>query len=200
MNVGVAKQVQDDAAHCGDQCGCWQSGHGTFLCIADGLGHGEEAQQAAQAAIDYVATHLAEPLGKIFAGCNRALRGTRGVAMGLAVVDSPGKTVTYAGIGNTRAMLVKNIHREVVSEPTFRFGGNYGIVGGGYQRLVPERQRLGAGDLVILYTDGLRELISLENYDKALREDVQRLAERILQDWYCGTNDAAVLVFRNEVT
>jgi len=194
--------------HCGDDCVYWQSGREITLCIVDGLGHGQHAERAAKAAVDYVAHHLTEPLVDIFAGCDRALRRTRGVAMGIAVIvvgeeddedEEAGTfvslsrtTLTYAGIGNTRAMIVRREH------PVVRLPGNYGIVGGGYRRLSPATVPLNPGDLVILTTDGIKERCDLLGYGDALRGDVQQLAERILQDWSRETDDAAVLVFRNE--
>jgi len=200
MSVGIAKQPMDDAPHCGDQCGYWRCGKKTILCVVDGLGHGAHAEKAAQAAIDHVASQLTRPLPEIFAGCDAALRHTRGAAMGLAVVDPVGKTVTYAGIGNTRALVVREPSRKLFEKETAQFVSDYGIVGGGYKKLNPETLPLGPGDLLILLTDGLTESVKMAGYDEALRCDVKRLAEAILQDWCRGADDAAVLVFRNEVT
>jgi len=55
--------------------------------------------------MDYVAEHLEDPLPALFAGCDRAIRHTRGVAMGVAVIDKEAGTLTYAGVGNTRALI-----------------------------------------------------------------------------------------------
>jgi len=51
------------------------------------------------------------------------------------------------------------------------------------------------GDLLIMTTDGIEEIIDLSGYDSTLMEDPQDLAERILQDWSDGADDAAVLVY-----
>jgi len=229
MPVTIAKRAfPGDPQHCGDECAYWHSGGKTTLCVVDGLGHGEQAQRAAQAAVDYVAHHLAQPLVDIFAGCDLALRRTRGVAMGIAVIivgggkdedeneNKDAGTLTYAGIGNTRAMIVRSEHPIVqlddnydivrrasniqhpVPSTVVRLSSNYGIVGGGYGRLSPETAPLGPGDLVVLYTDGIPELMDILDYDAALRADVGQLAEKILQDWGRGTDDAAVLVFKSE--
>jgi hypothetical protein len=129
--------------------------------------------------------------------------------MGVAVIEKEAGTLTYAGIGNTRAMIVRE---PVLSEaegprselaegacPVVRMSSNYGIVGGGYRKLSPETVPLTPGDLVILYTDGVPEMIDVLGYDDALSADVGRLAERIIQDWGRETDDAAVLVFRKEL-
>ncbi len=159
------------------------------LLIADGLGHGEEAECAAKAAIGYVAQQLGEPLRHVFAGCDRAIRHTRGVAMGIAVVDLNAETLTFAGIGNTRMRVFGEHHRQLCC--------NFGIVGGGYQALVPEKVPFGSDDVAVLYTDGLPEQLDHFGHGDFIHEDVQGLAEALLRDWAHGKDDAGVLVFRS---
>jgi len=192
MQVAIVKRSFFGDPHCGDECAYWQSDGKAILCIADGLGHGEEAEQAAQAAVDYVARHLAQPLADIFAGCDRALHRTRGVTMGIAVIDKEAETLTYAGVGNPRAMIVRG------APPVVCLSNNYGIVGGGYRKLTPETVELHPGDLVILTSDGIKERCDVLAYGEMLHGNVHRLAERILHDWGRETDDVAVLVFRNE--
>lgn len=160
------------------------------LCIVGGLGHGEHAETTAKAAVDYVADHISEPLADIFAGCDSAIHHTRGVAMGIALIDEEARTLTYAGIGDTCAL--------IVGEESVRLDSNPGIVGGGYRRLSPEAVPLPPGALVIMYTDGLKNTTSVSGYDDGLRADLPHLAEKILQDWGRENDDAAVLVFRRD--
>jgi len=179
--------------------------------VVDGLGHGPYAEKAARAAIDCVARHCSESLPDIFAVCNEVIRGTRGVAMGIAVIDEETRQLTYAGIGNTRALIVgerppaptgshgDRPFRGGAEGRPIRMSSNWGIVGGGYKTLTPKTVPLMPGDLVILSTDGVDEAIDLAGYSDALRADLQRLAGKILRDWGRETDDAAVLVFSMEV-
>jgi len=176
--------------HCGDQAGCWEDDGKVVLCMIDGLGHGKGAEQAALAALGCVERHRHWPLLAIFVDCDKALRDTRGVAMGIAGIDRFGGILTYAGIGNTRAV--------VVGQKTTWLTSCYGIVGGGYRTLKSKTVPLLPHDLVIMSTDGIEELIDLPSCDEMLRTDVDRLAETILEGWLRKTDDAAVLVFRNE--
>jgi len=198
MQVAVAKRALNHDPHCGDECSYWQYGSKATLCIVDGLGHGEHAENAAKAAVRYVGQHLEESLDELFTGANQALRNTRGVAMGTAVIDEDANTLTYAGIGNTRAMIVGEPHGKDADGRTIILSSNYGIVGGGYKTLSSETVPLRAGDLVILYTDGVEETIGVSRYDDALRANLQQLAERIIEDWGRKADDAAVLTFRYE--
>jgi len=148
VQIGIAKRPLEEP-HCGDQAGWWARHGATLLCMVDGLGHGRGAEHVAMAALKFVGRHRHEPLRDIVALCDEALRDTRGVAMGLAVVDPRAGALTYAAIGNIRAL--------VVGERNTRLSSNYGIVGGGYRRLTPETVSLAGDELVILATDGVRE-------------------------------------------
>lgn len=156
----------------------------------DGLGHGPEAGVAADAAVRYVSEHLDDRLDTLFAGCDSALRNTRGAAMGIVVVDSEAGMVTYAGVGNTRAF--------IYGDSRHRFSSDYGIVGAGYRRLVVERAPIGPRHLVVMSTDGLREGIELSGYESDVLSQPEILAGRVLEDWAQGHDDRGVLVFRLE--
>ncbi len=191
MSVAIAKRALEEP-HCGDQAGYWESDGKTVLCIIDGLGHGESAEHAALAALDFVGNHHHEPLTEVFAACDKAVHNTRGVAMGIAVIDQEAETLTYAGIGNTRGVISGNGKRD------FNLSNNYGIIGGGYRRLVPESLPLAAGDMVLLYTDGFPEIIDLAAYDDGIKADLEQWAERIVQDWRREADDAGILIFNME--
>ena len=197
MNVGIVKLPFQGDTYCGDQCGYWLKGNKTILCMVDGLGHGEYAEKAAKAAVNYVASHLFESMEELFAGCNRAVRDTRGVAMGIAVIDQAAETLTYAGVGNTRVMIVGNDWSAGIEKNIVRLVSSYGIVGAGYRRLSVETVEFRVGDLVIMFSDGVTELVDLSGYNKGLMAKPDELAARIVDDWGCETDDAAVLVFLN---
>jgi len=190
MQVAIIKRPLEEP-HCGDDAGCWQSGAKVVLCVVDGLGHGKGAEQAAKAAMEFVGRHYYEPLLEIFTCCDKALRHTRGVAMGIAVVDTEAAALSYAGIGNIRAIVM------VAGQKKVSLTNNYGIVGGGYRKLTSETVPFTAGEVLILATDGIRENIDVSGCEDSLKADVQRLAEKIVQDWANKTDDIAVLVFRN---
>ncbi|MFC1706870.1 SpoIIE family protein phosphatase [Planctomycetota bacterium] len=186
VQIAFAERALNDGPHCGDCCAWWRVGGKVVLCVSDGLGHGKHAMIASKAALDYVADHLSDPLTRLFAGCDEALRATRGVAMSVAVVDEEARTLTYAAIGSTRGI--------IVAQRTVRLRGDYGIVGGGYKILRPETVPFTPGGIAAIYTDGIEEEIDLLRYPEAVRSDLQCLADAILQDWGRKNDDAAVLV------
>ena len=188
MKIAIEKQALAGESCCGDDAGWWESDGRITLCLADGLGHGREAEAAARAALAYVGGHLAAPLDQLFAGCDEALRGTRGVAMAMAVIDFDPGRLAFAGIGNVRAM--------VVGPTTVRMASDFGIVGAGYRRLRLETMHLETGSLVVLASDGLSERMDLTGTPPDLRQDPRRLARNLLAEWSVKSpDDAAVLVY-----
>ena len=111
--------------------------------------------------------------------------------MGIAVIDEQAGTLTHAGVGNTRAV--------VVGDKTAHLCSTAGIVGAGYGRLAPEAVPFTADDLVVMVTDGIKQRFNFADFAEMGGTDVQRLAEKILQDWGKETDDAAVLVFKQTV-
>ncbi len=188
MQVATAVHPLEGEEYCGDAAGFWTTDSATILTVIDGLGHGKHAQAAATAALDYVAHHLEQPLPDLFSGCSDAIRGTRGVAMAVAVIEEETGLLTYAGIGNTRAM--------VLGAKTTRLNSNYGIIGAAYKRLTTEKVQLSNNDLMFMFTDGLKEIIDVSNYGDLLSIDLHRLAGRLLEDWSLLRDDAAILIYR----
>lgn len=187
MRVATESRSFNNDVHCGDQCDWWVEDDLVTLCMIDGLGHGLHAEEAAKEALDYVSSHLDESLDRLFAGCDKAIKHTRGAAMSIARIDQGNSSLEYAGVGNTRSMMygVKSSH----------LSSSWGIVGGGYRHLYIERADLSLYDLVIMWTDGIPEHIMISSYDMYLLQDEQQLAKRILEDYGRMTDDATILVY-----
>lgn len=187
MRVATESRSFNNDVHCGDQCDWWIEGDIVTLCMIDGLGHGVRAEAAAKEALDYVSSHLDESLDKLFSGCDKAIRHTRGAAMSIARIDQNDHSLEYAGIGNTRTMMYGRKSSHLPS--------SWGIVGGGYRHLYVERKDLSPYELVIMWTDGIPESIKLSSYDSYILQDEQQLAKRILEDHGRMTDDATILVY-----
>jgi len=198
MQITIAKRPCKGEVHCGDACSYWKNGAYTTLCVADGLGHGMHAEIAAMAAMDFVSQHLRDPLPIIFDQCNRTLRHTRGVAMGIAILDEHTGDLTYAGIGNIRAMVIRSPGAGHTQWSTVRLTSDPGIVGGGFRILRPERVAVTPDDLVLMFTDGIEEQIEFSNYTVTRSSNLQKLAQRIVRQWGRDYDDAAILIYRHE--
>ena len=181
----VATRAKGDAPHCGDAGAAWPGAQSTLLCMADGLGHGPAAERAALAALECVGAHAALGLEEIVALCDRALAGTRGVALGLCRVDHGAKTLTWCGVGNVRGRKVGGREVSLASYP--------GIVGGGYRTLKSDMRAIRPGDWGALFTDGLAESLELPG---AVSGDLQAHAGAILRAHGSAHDDAGILLWR----
>ncbi|MCP4243985.1 MAG: SpoIIE family protein phosphatase [bacterium] len=193
MQLGSASRAFPGSDCCGDQVGQWIRDSLATLCVVDGLGHGPEAESAAKAVLTYLDQNPHTSLESLFAGADEAVRNTRGAALGLVLVNSKEMSLTHAGVGNTRALLLKqgNPAPKILSS-------TYGIVGAGYRKLRPETASFAPGDLLLLYTDGLPEYLDTTVLARSSNRHPEEIAEQTLQRWALGTDDAAVLVARME--
>jgi hypothetical protein len=188
----VASQVL--AMHEHDPCGDAAAWHplpetgGGLLAIIDGLGHGAEAARAAQAALQVLAAQPGLPLPQLLALLDAQLAGLRGAAVGLLRVR-PG-ALEHAGIGNTRAMRLR-------AGQLARLGSQNGIVGGGLPQPVQINQLdLQASDWLLLFTDGLDEMLQLPVLLPEWSRDPATLCTHLLRQWRSGRDDAGVLVLQ----
>ncbi|MFH1532924.1 MAG: SpoIIE family protein phosphatase [Pseudomonadota bacterium] len=187
MRCAMRTLSRNPGEPCGDVVAAWHRDGAIFLCVVDGLGHGPDAHAAAAVAAGYVAEHLGEELARVFEGCDRALQHTRGVAMGLAVIRN--ERLTYGGIGNTRVMRVGRRDKRFMSDP--------GILGTGFRHLMLDSTGLEPGDLVLLFTDGLNERARIPRPKGAGGADLEAIADRFIEEWRRGRDDAGVLVYEH---
>jgi len=174
---------------CGDACAWWRQGQRLVLAVADGLGHGEAAAHAAEAAMQCIGESLDCACEEIFARCDERLLNTRGVALAVVIVDLTSGWMRFGSVGNIRAMLLHD-SREL------RLGSARGIVGAGYKKLLVETLQLFPGDVLALFSDGLNELVDLRSLVSTAGISVQAQAQAMLDHCGRGDDDAGVLIYR----
>ena len=113
--------------------------------------------------------------------------------MGLVRVNLRRMVLTHAGVGNTRAILLRQQDSSRTTLSSTR-----GIVGAGYERLRPETFSFKSGDVLLLYTDGLPQRIDAAALTRDRNRHPKQIAEEALVRWARDTDDAAVLVARME--
>lgn len=164
---------------------------GALLAVIDGLGHGIEAAKAAAAAAAVLEGHAQEPVVPLVRRCHDALMATRGVVMSVVSISSLADTVTWLGVGNVDATLVRAGEAAKRSRETLLTRG--GIVGYQLPPLHASVIQIGADDILALGTDGLSS-----GFADALTpgEPPQRMADRILDRYGKDNDDALVLIAR----
>jgi negative regulator of sigma-B (phosphoserine phosphatase) len=191
IEYGVAKFVLPGQGQCGDHhlvC-CNQSG--ILIAAIDGIGHGDEAANAAKAAVSILKTGADEPVISLVQRCHEGLRSTRGVVMSLASVDAGHGMMTWVGVGNVQGVLMRSgATKGTVQEVLLLRAG---VVGSQLPALQAAVLPITKGDTLVFATDGIRGEFA-ENLSAL--ESPQRAADRILEHHCRGSDDALVLVVR----
>jgi serine phosphatase RsbU (regulator of sigma subunit) len=165
--------------------------NGYLVGVVDGLGHGEEAADAAQQGIQILEEHADESVISLIYRCHERLRSTRGATMSLASFSAADDGMTWLGVGNVEGMLLR-------AEPD---GGHRleslmlrgGVVGGKLPQLHGSIVHVRRGDMLIFATDGVR--VGFDSQIAGGRSP-DSIARRILDKFTKGTDDALVLVAR----
>jgi negative regulator of sigma-B (phosphoserine phosphatase) len=165
---------------------------GGLACLIDGLGHGPDAADAAERCADVVRANAEAPPAELLEICHAALRDSRGVVMTAAWFDLSAGTLSWTGVGNVDARLVRARWTGTGSreDVALVFGG---VVGYRMPRVRVATMPLARGDLLVMITDGIEPAISPA---LAAGGSAQALAERIFAMHGKGNDDALALVVR----
>ena len=163
-------------------------GQHTMLAVIDGLGHGPEAHAVSQRAQQFLVAHWTTDVVATLSRLHESLRGSIGAVAGLAVIDRQSGKVDYAGVGNTSYRLFGSRSLRLVSA-----AGNLG-----YQMRTPQLQShvLGENDVVVMYTDGVKDRFDLEDYPQLVHQRPETVAQNVVERFGKSHDDATCLVVR----
>jgi hypothetical protein len=191
IEYGVATFVLPGQSESGDRhlvC-CHETG--ILIAAIDGIGHGEEAGVAAKAAVSLLKTRADEQVISLVQECHENLRMTRGVVLSLASINPLHGIMTWIGVGNVQGALMRTGASKGIVEQELLLRA--GVVGSQLPPLQAAVLPIAEGDTLIFATDGVKS-----EFIKSLSslEAPQRAANRILEQFCRGNDDALVLVAR----
>jgi len=191
VEYGVAKYVLPGQGESGDHHLVCCNRNGILIAAIDGLGHGEEAATVSRAAAALIRSAADEPIISLVERCHEKLRSTRGVVLSLALVDPEHGMMTWLGVGNVQGVLMRSDARNGNAQESLLLRA--GVVGSQLPALQATVLPIAKGDTLIFVTDGIRS-----DFPATLsaRENPQRAADRILEQYRSGNDDALVLVTR----
>jgi anti-sigma regulatory factor (Ser/Thr protein kinase)/serine/threonine protein phosphatase PrpC len=164
-------------------------GESALVGVIDGVGHGQFAYRAAQAARHYVERHYDQPLADIFMGVARACRATRGVVMGLARFDWGQGALTFASVGNVEA-------RVFDSPEPMNFVVPRGILGLTLRRPVVTQHRWAPSNVMVLYSDGLSTHWRWSDFPHLAEASATVAAQELLHAFAREADDATIVVIK----
>jgi negative regulator of sigma-B (phosphoserine phosphatase) len=191
VEYGVAKFVLPGQGESGDhhlvRCG----ENGILIAAIDGIGHGEEAANAANAAASILKAGADEPVISLVQRCHEELRSTRGVVLSLASIDTEHGMMTWLGVGNVQGVLMRAGSKKGTCQEVLLLRA--GVVGSQLPALQAAVLPIAKGDTLVFVTDGIRGEFA---EDLSALESPQRAADKILKRHCRGNDDALVLVAR----
>jgi negative regulator of sigma-B (phosphoserine phosphatase) len=187
LECGVSTVTLPGEQHSGDLHLITPFARGMLVAVVDGAGHGREAAAAAEIAIRVLGAHPAEGIPTLVRRCHDKLRGTRGAVMGLAAFDGIANTMSWLGIGNIEAVLLR---RDSPGRKPLLVRA--GLVGYRLPSLHVMTTSISREDLLIVTTDGIRP----NSMDVSTDGDPNRIAEGIASNHLKGTDDGLVMVAR----
>jgi anti-sigma regulatory factor (Ser/Thr protein kinase) len=175
---------------CGDGWGAIYSSTRSVYMIADGLGHGPAAEEAAQEALRVFQAALPEhSIARILQDAHGALAKTRGAAVAIAEVLHDQGVVNYAGVGNIAGSLVFNAKsRSMVSMN--------GILGHQMGKLQSFSYPWQKNTTLLMHSDGLATRWSLDQYPGLSARHPALQAAMLYRDFSRRRDDVTVLISR----
>jgi negative regulator of sigma-B (phosphoserine phosphatase) len=191
VEYGVAKFVLPGQGESGDQHLVRCGGNGILVAAIDGIGHGEEAANAANAAVSILKAGADEPVISLVQRCHEGLRVTRGVVLSLATIDPEHGMMTWLGVGNVQGILVRVGSKKGAGQDALLLRA--GVVGSQLPALQAAVIPVAKGDTLVFVTDGIGGEFA---EGLSALESPQRMADRILKQHCRGKDDALALVVR----
>ena len=161
---------------------------GLFVAIVDVLGHGPEAHELTHVIDAYLASYGTSDVSGLMTRLHQHLKGTRGAAAGLCAIDITTGRLDYAGIGNTAIRRFGKAETRLVSQD--------GVLGQNMRTPQPQTLQLEPGDLIVLYTDGVSDRFTADDYPGVLLHTPKEVASNIVQRFGKDHDDAACIAVR----
>jgi phosphoserine phosphatase RsbX len=191
VEYGVAKLALPGHAESGDHHVVRCNRNGVLLAAIDGIGHGEEAADAARVAASILNASVDEPIISLVEQCHEQLRPTRGVVLSVASIDPEHGMMTWLGVGNVQGVLMRADTKNGNPQETLLLRA--GVVGSRLPPLQATVIPVAKDDTLFFVTDGVSGNF-VENLP--ILGNPQRAADRILERYRIGTDDALVLIAR----
>jgi anti-sigma regulatory factor (Ser/Thr protein kinase) len=191
LEVGVVHLPRAGEEVCGDGWAVEQQPGRCLILVADGLGHGPQAADAARAAVRIFREHAGLDPVEIVRRIHAALRSTRGAAVAVAEVRPDAQELRYVGVGN--------IAGTVFAEGASRSAVSHNGTAGGEARKIQEfAYPFPKGAVLVMHSDGLATSWRLEQYAGLAARDPGLVAAVLYRDFNRGRDDVTVLAAREE--
>jgi anti-sigma regulatory factor (Ser/Thr protein kinase) len=188
LRVGAVNVSKHGQETCGDSWGVEQNESECVLLVADGLGHGFEAQAASLEAVRMLHLNPNLPPAELLHRVHQALRSSRGAAVSVARIDRGKHTVTFAGVGNVSAQVYSG------AQASQHLVSVNGTAGHQVQRIREFSYPWPDDGMLVMHSDGLSTNAGLEKHSGLALHDPSLIAAVLYRDFTRRNDDATVVV------
>jgi hypothetical protein len=186
VSVGAAHASKPGEDVCGDAWAWRLREQRLAVMVADGLGHGLHAHDAAMAATSTFERTHEHPPARIVEDTHAALRPTRGAAVAVLAADLDSRALRYCGLGNISTAIVHTARQSLVS-----MNGTAGHTAG---RLQEFQYPLPPDAIIVMHSDGLATQWDLNAYPGLRARDASIIAGVLYRDFSRRRDDVTVVV------
>lgn len=191
LTVGAVCLPVSGEEPCGDAWAVHQVRDRALIMVADGLGHGQDAAEAAAEAVRVFRKDATRGPGEIIHIMHSALKSTRGAAVAVAEVLRGQRIVRYAGVGNISGRILSDdASRNMVS--------HNGTAGVEVRKIQEYTYPWPENGLLILHSDGLATHWSLDDYPGLHQKHPSLIAGILFRDHNRGRDDVTVVAAMEE--
>ncbi|WP_347052594.1 SpoIIE family protein phosphatase [Flavobacterium olei] len=173
---------------CGDGYYIKHNSKGFQIFVGDGLGHGEGAHEAVEAAIKAFRQTIETDPESILRDIHSKVKKSRGLVATIAAVDYKSESWSICGIGNINTRIYNGLDNKTYTPYN-------GIIGHNIPRtlnstIVPYRKH----QIIIMHSDGLRTRWNLNDLSAIFKQSPGIISAALYKENVRGTDDATILV------
>jgi anti-sigma regulatory factor (Ser/Thr protein kinase) len=158
------------------------------VALADGLGHGPGAAEAAEAGMAAFRRSTGSP-SEVLEQAHPTMRSTRGAAMAVARIDASAGTLDFAGAGNIAGRMISGVEdRSLMSQ--------LGTVGLQIRKIQDVAYAWPTHALIVLHSDGLTSHWKLDDAPGLIQCDPAVVAGWLIREHTRGRDDVTVVVVK----
>jgi anti-sigma regulatory factor (Ser/Thr protein kinase) len=190
LHAGAVNVSKHGESFCGDSWAIEQTDELSTILLADGLGHGYDANLASMEAVRILRANREQPPALLIDLVHRALRGLRGAAVSIAQIDRNRGKLTFSGLGNVSGQIYSSERRvqHLISVN--------GTAGHQSARIKEFSYPWPSDGILIMYSDGLSTGASLDPHPGLCRHDPSLIAGVLYRQYSRGNDDATVVVVK----
>jgi anti-sigma regulatory factor (Ser/Thr protein kinase) len=188
LDVGVICRPKEGEVLSGDSWAFKTGDSGSWIVVADGLGHGPDANYAASEAVRiFRDTNGHRSTTDLIEAMHGALRKTRGAAVAVAHVDRVANELKFSGVGNIAASILNGPN-------TWKGATSHnGILGHEVRRIQEFSFPWSSTSKLFMHSDGLATW-SLDKYPGLLRRHPALIASVLYRDFWRHRDDVTVFI------